>query len=109
MRQQPTAIGFLRHDMSGAHQRWDLAQIQHLAKRLGYDLVKTLILDPGDGEVLEEVRAAVAQLEADAVITPSLEHFDGEVPDGLVQVADVITVNPENTYARWRIPPAPIP
>lgn len=109
MRLQPTAIGFLRHDVSGAHQRWDQAQIQHLAKRLGYDLCKTLVFGPGDAEVLDEVRDAVRQLEVDVVITPGLEHFDGDIPDRLVQVADLITVSPENTYARWVIPPDATP
>ncbi|MRH90577.1 hypothetical protein GFY24_24570 [Nocardia sp. SYP-A9097] len=106
MRHQPAAIGFLRHDVSRAQQRWDQAQMRHLARRLGYDLCRTLVCGPATAELMEEVRAAISQTEADAVITPSLDHFDGAVPDPLVQVADVITVSPENTYARWRTRPA---
>ncbi|MEV6773381.1 hypothetical protein AB0N05_32590 [Nocardia sp. NPDC051030] len=107
MRPQPAAIGFLRHDVSGAQQQWDEAQIQHLARRLGYDLCKTLIFGPETDRPLLRVRTAVSRLDADAVITPSLEHFDGQVPDDVVEVADVITVSPENTYARWVLPPPP--
>jgi hypothetical protein len=35
------------------------------------------------------------------VIVPSVRHFGGEVPSELVEVVDVITVNPVHTYARW--------
>ncbi|MBL1077019.1 hypothetical protein JK358_21715 [Nocardia sp. 2] len=105
MRPQPAAIGFLRHDVSGAQQQWDQAQIQQLAQRLGYDLCKTLVFGPETDRPLQRVRTAVSRLAAEAVITPSLDHFGGRVPDDLVRVADVITVSPENTYARWLLPP----
>ncbi|WP_245547108.1 hypothetical protein [Nocardia brevicatena] len=35
------------------------------------------------------------------MFVPGLEHFDGIVPRTLVSIADVITVNPAYTYARW--------
>lgn len=105
MRPQPSAIGFLRHDVSGAQRQWDEAQIQQLARRLGYDLCKTLVFGPETDRPILRVRTAVSRMEADAVITPSLAHFDGEVPDDVVQVADIITVHPENTYARWIVAP----
>ncbi|QLY28436.1 hypothetical protein [Nocardia huaxiensis] len=105
MRPQPAAIGFLRHDISGAQQQWDQVQIQQLAQRLGYDLCKTLVFGPDTDRLIQRVRTTVSRLEADAVITPSLAHFGGEVPEELVRVADLITVSPENTYARWLIPP----
>ncbi|WP_067708657.1 hypothetical protein [Nocardia yamanashiensis] len=105
MRPQPAAIGFLRHDVSGAQRQWDEAQIRHLAGRLGYDLCKTLVLGPDTDRLLTRVRTAITRMEADAVITPSLDHFDGQIPADVVKVADLITVSPENTYARWLIPP----
>jgi hypothetical protein len=43
-------------------------------------------------------------MDVDAVIVPNLEHLGGDVPDELVKVCDVITVSPENTYARWPLP-----
>ncbi|MEU1426432.1 hypothetical protein ABZ412_05060 [Nocardia sp. NPDC005746] len=40
------------------------------------------------------------------MIVTSLEHFeDGQVPGELVRRADVITVSPEETFARWIVPP----
>ncbi|MEU1426457.1 hypothetical protein ABZ412_05195 [Nocardia sp. NPDC005746] len=105
MRPQPSAIGYLRHDVSGAQQQWDEAQIQHLARRLGYDLCKTVVFGPETDRPLVRVRTLVSRMEADAVIIPSLAHFGGHIPDDIVQVADIITVSPENTYARWAIPP----
>ncbi|WP_067685817.1 hypothetical protein [Nocardia jejuensis] len=100
MRPVPTAIGFLRHDVSGTRQRADQLQIQELARKLGYDLRKTLVFGPDTDRPLTRVRTAVSRLDADAVITPNLEHFDGRVPDDVVRVADLITVTPENTYTR---------
>lgn len=47
----------------------------------------------------------VRKIGAEAVVAPSLDHFGGTVPDELVAVVDLITVEPENTYARWLIPP----
>ncbi|MEU0540949.1 hypothetical protein [Nocardia sp. NPDC005978] len=105
MRAHPAAIGFLRRDVSGVQLQWHRAQIQHVARRLGYDLCQTMILDPRAERSEPGLTAAVSDLEADAIITPSLEHFDGAVPDDIVQLADVITVSPENTYARWVLPP----
>ncbi|WP_405495075.1 hypothetical protein [Nocardia sp. NBC_00511] len=105
MRPQPAAIGFLRHDVSGEQQQWDEAQIQHLARRLGYDLCRTLILGPDTDRPLVRVRTMVSRTEADAIIIPNLDHFGGRIPDEIVRIADVITVSPENTYARWAIPP----
>ncbi|WP_246023258.1 hypothetical protein [Nocardia yunnanensis] len=92
--------------MSGAQQRWDQAQIQHLARRLGYDLCKTLVFGPETDRPIIRVRTALSRLQADAVIVPSLAHFGGQLPADLAEVADIITVSPENTYARWLIPPA---
>ncbi|MGK8522028.1 hypothetical protein ACRS6B_10970 [Nocardia asteroides] len=43
----------------------------------------------------------VRRVDADAVIVPGVRHFGFDVPSELVQVVDVVTVSPENTYARW--------
>ncbi|WP_433199207.1 hypothetical protein ACQP1G_06160 [Nocardia sp. CA-107356] len=42
----------------------------------------------------------IRTLDVDAVIVPSVAHMGGTIPGPLVQVCDVITVSPENTYAR---------
>ncbi|MFQ6393293.1 recombinase family protein [Nocardia sp. KC 131] len=104
MRARPTAIGYLRRDVSGIAQEWDEIQIRSVAKRLGYDLAKTVVFgretDRPECRLLNVIRA----VDADAVIVPSAEHFDGSIPDPLVQACDVVTVSPENTYARWPLP-----
>ncbi|MFI7002280.1 hypothetical protein [Nocardia sp. NPDC050175] len=105
MTDNPTALGYLRRDISGAQQTWDETQIRSLAKRLGYDLVRTIIFDTDTEYRLEQLATAVQLNEAEAVITPSLEHLDGTV-DPLVKSCDIITVRPENTYARWAFPKA---
>ncbi|GAB0108377.1 hypothetical protein JMUB6875_73930 [Nocardia sp. JMUB6875] len=96
------AIGYLRRDVSGSRQQWDESRIRSLAARFGYDLCKTLVLGPDTDRPLHRVRVAVSRVGAEAVFTPSLEHFDrGRVPAELVAVADIITVDTEETFARY--------
>ncbi|MEV6767320.1 hypothetical protein AB0N05_01675 [Nocardia sp. NPDC051030] len=97
-----SAIGWLRSDISGERQGWDEARIRGLAHRLGYDLRKTVVFGPRTDRPLHRLRVLVSRLDLDAVIVPSIEHFEGgEVPVELVEVADIITVQPRNTYARY--------
>ncbi|WP_067693932.1 hypothetical protein [Nocardia jejuensis] len=98
----PTAIGFLQSDISGVRQQWDEIQIRSLAKRLGYDLRKTVVFNATTDRPVQRLRVLVDRLGVDAVIVPSAAHFDGaEVPTDLVAVADVVTVDPQDTFARW--------
>lgn len=101
----PTAIGYLRSDISRARQQWDEEQIRGLAKRFGYALAKTVVFGAHTDSPTQRVINVVRSIDAEAVIVPGLAHFDGEVPHALVAVADVITVDTEDTYARWIIPP----
>ncbi|MRH88787.1 hypothetical protein GFY24_15265 [Nocardia sp. SYP-A9097] len=107
MQYKPTAIGYLRTDVSKLAQLWDQSQIRRLATRLGYDFADMVIYDPRFGRPpLARLKAQVTRLDAEAVIVPSPEHFeDGQIPGTLVRQADVITVNPEETYARRAYPP----
>ncbi|WP_067722838.1 hypothetical protein [Nocardia yamanashiensis] len=100
MKPQPSAIGYLREDISGASRVWDENQVRRLAQRLGYDLRRVFIFDEHTDRPVTRLCTAVSRLEADAVVTPSAAHFGGTVPGELVQRADVITVSPEETYAR---------
>lgn len=101
MRDQPAALGYLRSDVSGPSQPWDEANLRSIATRFGYELLKTVRFDSHTDRPVHRLRILVARLDIDAVITPSIEHFDrNQVPAELVAVADVITVSPENTYAR---------
>lgn len=106
MRYKPTCLGYLRTDVSGVAQLWDQSQIRKLATRLGYDFADMVIYDPKFGRPpLARLKAQATRLDAEAVIVPSAEHFDsGQVPKTLVRQVDVITVNPEETYARQTMP-----
>lgn len=95
------AIGYLRRDVSGARQPWDEIQIRSLAKRLGYNLRKIITFSNAVDDVGLRLRNIAEAHRVDAVVVPSTAHFDGAVvPSTLVRVADVITVEPECTYAR---------
>ncbi|MFF0612458.1 hypothetical protein ACFYUD_27710 [Nocardia tengchongensis] len=101
----PTAIGYLRSDVSGMRQQWDEMQNRSLAKRLGYTVAKTVVFSEYVEEPVRRPINVVRRMHADAVVVPNLGHFGGSVPDELVRVVDVITVDPHETYARWIIPP----
>ncbi|MFJ4654693.1 hypothetical protein ACIP5Y_25760 [Nocardia sp. NPDC088792] len=107
MRYKPTALGYLRTDVSGMSKLWDESQVRRLAARLGYDFTDMVIYDPNTGRPpLARLKAQVTRLHAEAVIVPSPEHFEGgQVPGSLVRQLDVITVHPEQTYARCSSPP----
>ncbi|MCU1640932.1 MAG: hypothetical protein JWN03_1207 [Nocardia sp.] len=79
--------------------------MRSLAKRLGYRLLKTIVFSERTDKPLQRLIDVVQNTSAEAVFVPSLDHLGGQVPDVLVRVADVITVTPERTYARWIIPP----
>ncbi|WP_297628961.1 hypothetical protein [Nocardia sp.] len=103
MRLRPTALGYLRTDVSGVEQLWDEAQIRRLAGRLGYDFSGMIVYDPRtERPPLARLKAQATRLDAEAVITPGPAHFEcGKVPESLIEHLDVITVSPEATYARW--------
>lgn len=108
MRYKQTALGYLRTDVSGIGQLWDESRIRRTAARLGYDFSGMVIYDPLTGRPpLARLRAQATRLDAEAVIVPGPEHFDGgQVPGVLVNQLDVITVDPEKTYARRATPPS---
>ncbi|MEV0295695.1 hypothetical protein [Nocardia sp. NPDC050710] len=94
MRQTPTAIGYLRKDVSGASQQWDEIQIRSRAKTLGYSLAKTVTFSATTDDPEMRLRNVVQALDADAVIAPSLAHFDGEVPETLVRLCELNVIAP---------------
>ncbi|WP_378733670.1 hypothetical protein [Nocardia brasiliensis] len=103
---KPTAVGYLREDIAGVAQAWNETQMRSLAKRLGYNLTKTVVFGANTEHPIPELISVARQVKADAVVVPSVTHFDGNaVPDELTRVADVVTVSPEQTYARWTLKP----
>ncbi|MFI9509128.1 hypothetical protein [Nocardia sp. NPDC052566] len=103
MSTRPAAIGYLRRDVSGVSQVWDETQIGSVARRLGYELAKTIVFDARTPDAVAQLITAVERADADAVIVPGAAHFGGVIPDQLVRVCDVVTVSPEATYARWAL------
>ncbi|WP_228541807.1 hypothetical protein [Nocardia sp. XZ_19_369] len=77
-----------------------------MARRLGYNLAKTVAFSEKTADPIQELIEAARRATADAVIVPSVTHFEGNaIPGELTQVVDVITVSPEETYARWSLNP----
>ena len=103
MRSTPTAIGYLRLDLSGDAMDWDIAQIRKLAMRYGYDLAEIVRLDGAGIHIVAALREVIRETDAEAVIMPNLAHLDDR-PEELVRACDVITVRPTNTYARRAYP-----
>lgn len=100
-----TAIGFLRTDISGTRQPADESRLRATAEKLGYDLRKVVALSPYIDQPLYRLRVTLSRLGSSTLITPSLHHFDGEIPSEISEVADVITVNPEVVHMRTPIRP----
>ncbi|MFE3256664.1 hypothetical protein ACFXPS_28360 [Nocardia sp. NPDC059091] len=97
----PSAIGFLRSDISGLNQPHDELQIRRAANLTGYDLRKTIVFSEQTENRAHRLRVAIDRLGVDAVIVPSTSHFDGhDIPTDLLAVATVITVSPGSTTAR---------
>ncbi|WP_028476961.1 recombinase family protein [Nocardia sp. CNY236] len=100
MTAKPTALGYLRRDVSGVTQAWHETQIRSLASRMGYELAKTVVFGANTSEPLARLVDAVRKIDADAVIVPDLHHIGPDVPTELVGVCEVITVHPHLTYPR---------
>ncbi|WP_433732602.1 hypothetical protein ACQP0C_09755 [Nocardia sp. CA-129566] len=93
MRFRPTALGWIDLEVSTAPD-WDSAQMHRLARYLGYSLVwPEFSVIP----LVDQVRAA----DVDAVIVPSPEHLHPIMLNALMDVADVETVLPRMSFARW--------
>ncbi len=89
-----TAFGWIDHDVSTAPD-WDAAQIQRLARRLGYRVVwpHPLSVLP----VVDQVRGAGAEV----VIMPAPEHLGPLELNRVMEIADVEVVLPRLSFARW--------
>ncbi|MEC3958885.1 hypothetical protein VMT65_38030 [Nocardia sp. CDC153] len=66
-----------------------------LARRLGYTLIW-----PPEQTVLSFVDQ-VREADVDAVLVPSAKHLDALTLDRLMQLADVETAIPRETFARY--------
>ncbi|MFE3057614.1 hypothetical protein [Nocardia sp. NPDC059239] len=97
----PSALGFLRSDVSATKQQQDERAIERAARLSGYDLRKIVVFSERTLDPVHRLRVAVDRMNADAVIVPSVEHFDARrVPAELLEVAAVLIVSPRDAYAR---------
>ncbi|WP_039826818.1 hypothetical protein [Nocardia testacea] len=88
------ALGWIDYDISYAPGR-ERDRIRHLAERLGYHLVW-----PSERSVLRVVDQ-VRNAGADLVILPTPEHLGPLELNAVMDVADVETVVPRLSFARW--------
>lgn len=91
---RPTAFGWIDYELSTAPD-WDRAQVRRLAERLGYQIVW-----PDELSVLP-VTDQARNARADVVILPSPNHLGALELNRLMDVADVETVLPRLSFARW--------
>lgn len=115
IRHQAPAIGYIVTEVSGSRCRWDEQQLRSSADRLGYTLMKTMVISGGAADPVDLLVDPIDQLVtmvrangAHAVLVPSFRHFfGGIVPDRLVFAADVIPADdPAKARARWEVPAA---
>ena len=102
MKFRPTAIGYVRSDISGVRQAWDETEVRSTAALRGFDFAKMIVIDGRTGKpLLAGLKATITRINAEAVFVPNTMHFEGDVvPRDLTQVVDVFTVSPENIYTR---------
>ncbi|WP_147287024.1 hypothetical protein [Nocardia otitidiscaviarum] len=88
---------------------WDQSQLRKRAEQLGLDFADMVVYDPRFGRPpLARLKAQATRLRAEAIIVPSAEHFaGGQIPVDLIRRVDIITVTPQETYARRVVPPLP--
>ncbi|MFD9547123.1 hypothetical protein ACFWBG_07050 [Nocardia salmonicida] len=92
-----TAIGYVRTDLPGPGRSQCESLIRATAADLGYDLLGTLVFA---ATPLNQLQALVTEFAVDAVLCPSFDYLDGQVPTELLTVTDVIVVDPPITYCR---------
>lgn len=91
---RPIAFGWIDEDVSNAPS-WDQAQVLRLAKRLGYELIW-----PDECSVLS-VADQARNAGAEVVILPAPDHLGPVELNRVMDVADVETVLPRLSFARW--------
>lgn len=106
MRYRPTALGYLRTDVSGIVQLWDESRIRQTASHLGFDLAAIIVYDPLSGRPpLARLKAQATRLDAEAVIVPDLTHLENSgIPASISGRLELIAVSPEQSYPRTRGP-----
>ncbi|WP_316574299.1 hypothetical protein [Nocardia canadensis] len=89
---RPTAIGYIRTDVSGVRQAWDEIQMRSMAGRLGYNLAKIITFSARTDNPMERLIAQTERAHAEAVLIPAIDHLGDSNPEQLHRIATVITV-----------------
>lgn len=98
---RPRAIGFLRTDIAASQQKWLETTMRSLAKRLGYDLCKTIALSAKTEDPVGLLLDQIERTGAEAVIVPGRAHLDGHI-ERVMRRADVV-FDVDDVEARWPI------
>lgn len=93
---RPPAIGYLRTDISGVHQKWDETQMRGLAKRLGFNLCKTVAFSAATRGPIEKLLEVVESRQVEAVFVPHVGHLGDDLERVAARVE--VIVNAEETY-----------
>ncbi|MBU3064081.1 hypothetical protein KO481_21430 [Nocardia sp. NEAU-G5] len=92
MRAQPTAFAWI--DPDSETPAWHRAQVQRLARHLGYMLLwPTASLIP----LVDQVRAS----DVDCLITPSPEHLSPLELNSIMAVCPVESASPRLSFSKW--------
>lgn len=96
------AIGYMRSDVSGIHQKADEERLRSHAKGNGYNLKKTVVFGSQTDRPEYRLRVVLDHMdEVEAVIVPTMQHFDGAtVPDSIADRAAVVVVTPPTVLSR---------
>lgn len=95
------AIGYLRADVSGIQQPWHETQMRDTAKKQGLNYDRTVVFHAHTDRPLGRLLNVIDRVNGEVVIVPSAEHFaERRIPDALLEVVAVVTVSPDNTFAR---------
>lgn len=97
---RPLAVAYVRRDISGRKQSWHETLMRGRAKRLGYNLDRTIAFSSATLDPIGQLLATLQRRHASAVIVPSLDHLDGDLRRIRDQVR-LITVDPEAVFEPW--------
>lgn len=102
---RPTAISYVRQEISGVNTLNDQAAARELATRWGFELIQDLVV--GSETLAPTLRLVryVLDNDADALIVPDKRHI-WPVRRAVTELCDLIMVEPQRTWKRGhRWPP----
>ncbi|MEU6580288.1 hypothetical protein [Nocardia sp. NPDC046763] len=93
------AIGYLRRDVSGVNWQRDEARIHAAADERNWTVILVVLADPiRQGAAINRLMNLAYAEGVDAVIAPSLAHFESGDISALVKIADVVCADTGNRY-----------